>query len=151
MFNVDTNLVWSCFKQIESCFIDVKLLTTTSYVKNRFIGESGRSISDITGISDWFNIERLQVTMDLEKLFDSFDHDFLGSILRKFGFSKSFITWIEILFKDQLSCVENGGTTTQYFNIERGACKGDTTSAHLVILTLEILFLVIKKHPEKKV
>ena len=33
---------------------------------------------------------------------NSFYHDFLSSVLRKFGFGKNFITWIETLWKDQL-------------------------------------------------
>ena len=42
----------------------------TCHVKSRFTGKSGRLISDIIEISDWFNIERLLVTMDIEKVFD---------------------------------------------------------------------------------
>ena len=84
--------------------------------------------------------------MDIEKAFDSLDHIFLISVLKKFGFGKTFITWIEILLKDQQSC----GTTTQYFNLERGARQGDPVSAYLYILVLEVLFLFIKKHPEIK-
>ena len=37
------------------------------------------------------------VTMDIEKAFDSLDHSFLISVLRKFGFGENFIHWIEIL------------------------------------------------------
>ena len=88
--------------------------------------------------------------MDVERAFDSLDHSFLISVLKKFGFGKNFITWIEILLKDQQSCVINGGTTTQCFNLERGAPQGDPVSAYLFILVLEILFLFIKKHPEIK-
>ena len=58
--------------------------------------------------------------MDIEKAFDSLDHSSLISVLKKFDFGKNFITWIEILLKDQQSCVINGGTSTQYFNLERG-------------------------------
>ena len=39
----------------------------TSHVKNKFIKESGRLISDIIQISDWFNNERFLVTMDNKK------------------------------------------------------------------------------------
>ena len=88
--------------------------------------------------------------MSIEKAFDSISHSFLNSVLKKLGFGKNFITWIEILLKDQQSCVINGGTTTQCFNLERGAPQGDPVSAYLFILVLEILFLFIKKHPEIK-
>ena len=78
------------------------------------------------------------------------DYSFLISVLKKFGFGKIFITCIEILLKDQKSCVINGGTTTQYFNLERGVRQGDPVLTYLFILVLEILFLFIKKHPEIK-
>ena len=71
----------------------------TAYVKNKFIGEIGRLVSGIIEICGWFNIERFLVTMDIEKAFDSLDHDFLSSVLRKFGFGK-ILMWIEILLKD---------------------------------------------------
>ena len=56
----------------------------TAYVKHRFTGESGRLI-DITGFL---------ITMDIQKAFDSLDHNFLISVLKKFGSGKKFMTWI---------------------------------------------------------
>ena len=88
--------------------------------------------------------------MDIEKAFNSLVHIFLISVLKKFGFGKKIITWIIILLNDQLSCVINGGTTTQYFNLERGICECDPISAYLFITKLEVLFLLIKKHLEIK-
>ena len=38
--------------------------------------------------------------MDAEKASNSLDYIFLISVLKKFGFGKKFITWIEILLKD---------------------------------------------------
>ena len=91
----------------------------TAYVKNRFIGEIGRLISDIIEISSCFNITGFFVTIDIEKAFDSLDHSFLISVLKKFGFGKNFFTWIEILLKDQQSSVINGRITTQYFKLKK--------------------------------
>ena len=42
----------------------------TAYVKNRFIGESGRLIADIIEITDILNKEGFLVAMDIEKAFD---------------------------------------------------------------------------------
>ena len=54
-----------------------------------------------------------------------------------------FIDWIKILLKNQESYVINGGHTTKYFRLEKGARKGDPISANLFILVLEILFIFI--------
>ena len=69
----------------------------TTYVKNRFIRERGRSISDITAVSGCFNITAFFMPRDIEQAFDSLDHIFLISVLKKFGLGKNVITWIEIL------------------------------------------------------
>lgn len=62
------------------------------------MGESGRSFSDIIEISDWLNSARFLAFMDIEK--DSLEHNFLLSFLKKIGFGKNFMTWINILLKD---------------------------------------------------
>ena len=88
--------------------------------------------------------------MDIEKAFDSLDHKFLIYALEKYGFGKNFISWVKILLRNQESCVLNGGTTTKYFLLERGARQGDPISAYLFVLALEILFQLIKSKPEIK-
>ena len=95
----------------------------TPYVENRFIGESGRLIADITEITDVISKEGFLVTMDIEKAFDSLDHTFVISVLKKFGFGNNFLSWIETLILKQESCVINGGNTTHYFHLERLAPK----------------------------
>ena len=72
------------------------------------------------------------------------------SVLNKFGFGQNFIWWVEIILKNQESCVINGRTTTKYFKLNRGACQGDPISADLFILALESLFLLIKENPRIK-
>ena len=49
------------------------LTQQTAYIKNRFIGEGGRLISDIVNICDRNNIGGFLVTIDIEKGFDSLD------------------------------------------------------------------------------
>lgn len=58
----------------------------TASVKNRFIGE--RLVFGIIEISSWFNITGFLLIMDIVKAFDSLDHSFLNSVLKKLGFGK---------------------------------------------------------------
>lgn len=63
----------------------------TAYVKNRYIGESGRLISDIIKICESKNLEGYLVTMDIEKAFDSLDHAFLISALKNMDLVKALL------------------------------------------------------------
>ena len=122
----------------------------TAYIENRFICESGRLIADIIEITDIFNEEGFLVTMDIEKAFDPVDHTFLISVLKKFGFGNNFVNWIETLISKQEPCVINGGSTTQYFYLERGACQGNPISAYIFILALEVLSFLVRNNKDIK-
>ena len=50
-------------------------------LKNRFISERGRVMSDILEVSNLLALEGFLVTVDIEKVFDSVNHCFL---LRRF-------------------------------------------------------------------
>ena len=85
------------------------------------------------------------MTFDIEKAFDSVDHNFLLRVLENYGFSQDFLKSIGILLQNQESCVINGGTTTRYFSLKRSTRQGDPISAYLFILVLEIIFIFIKE------
>ena len=118
----------------------------TAYVSGRFIGESARVIADILETSVKLNMEGYILTMDIEKAFDSMDHSFLIEALKAYGFGETFITWIQIMLNNQESCVMNGGMTTGYFNLSRGARQGDPISAYLFVIVLEVFFVMIRKN-----
>ena len=56
----------------------------TVYVKNRFIGEGGRLISNILEMSESLNLKRYIVTVDIEKVFNSLSHSFLLACSKKY-------------------------------------------------------------------
>ena len=149
LLNVDTKIV---SKALASRFLPVlpSIISPdqTAYVKGRYIGESIRLISDILDISKKFNVSGYILTVDLQKAFDSIDHTFLLACLEKFGFGNNFITWISILLYDNESCISNGGHTTQYFKLNRGARQGDPIAAYLFIIVLEIFFIMIRSNKD---
>ena len=101
-------------------------------------------------MSEILKITGFLVTVDIEKAFDSVNHVFLSTILKKFGFSSEFVKWISILLKNQESCVINGGKTSKYFKLARGTRQGDPISAYLFIIVLEVVFLIINKRSSIK-
>ena len=82
-------------------------------------------ISGLIEICDQLEMKGLLMAIDIGKAFDSISHCFLIKILEKQGFEKGFIKWIKKLLQNQESCIVNGGTTTTYFQLEKGTRQGD--------------------------
>ena len=57
---------------------------------------------------------------------------------------------IQILLRNQESCIMNGGTTTKYFILQKSTREGDPISAHIFILVLEIAIIFIKENKNIK-
>ena len=117
----------------------------TANDKGKFISEGGRLISGTLEISDNLKIKRLLMTLDTGKAFDSVNHLFLITSLDKHGI-EDFIKWIQILIQNKETCIINGGTATNYFELEKFTREGDPISAYLFVLVLEITFLFIMKN-----
>ena len=62
-------------------------------------------------------MERVLVTMDIEKAFDSLNHNFLISALEKYGFGKNFISPVKYLLGDQVLSNINESTRAKYFSL----------------------------------
>ena len=120
------------------------------YVENRFVGESGRLIAHIIEITDVLNKEGFLVTMNVEKVFNSIDHTFFISVLKKFGFGNNFVSWIETLTSKQESCVINGSNAIQCFHLEKGARQGGPILAYIFILALKVLSFLVRNHKDIK-
>ena len=78
---------------------------------------------------EFFCVEEYLVTVDIQKAFDLINHCFLQSVLKRYGFGKTFIHIVRTLLKNQESCVIKGGKTTKCFPLQRGARQGDSVSA----------------------
>ena len=72
----------------------------TAYVNERFIGESGCLIDDVIKVCDIQKISGCLLTVDFKKAFDSLNHKFLITVLKKYRFGEDFIDWIKILLRD---------------------------------------------------
>ena len=108
--------------------------------------KSGR-LSNITEVTNIQQMKGFLVTMAVKKAFESLDYRFFISVLKKFGFGRNFISWIEVILKNQESSVFKGGTTAKYFKLNRGARQSDPISAYYSFWSLKLYFSLLKKNP----
>ena len=78
------------------------------------------------------------------------DHTFLLAALKKFGFGEYYIDWIRVLLSNNESCIINGGITSKYFKLLRGARQGDPIAAYLFIISLEVFFIMLRSNTDIK-
>ncbi len=68
----------------------------TGFIKGRYIGENVRTLMEIIEESNDNNIPGLIFFADFQKAFDSLDHNFIITCLKKLNFGESLIQWIEL-------------------------------------------------------
>lgn len=89
------------------------------------------------------HFKSLLLSIDLEKAFDSVDHDFLWKILNKFGFPNLFIECLKRLYKNATSKVLFNGFFTDPFKIECSVRQGCPLSMALFCLYIEPLIRML--------
>ena len=78
----------------------------TAYVQSRNTGESVRFIGDLIDHTDKENLDGMLFPADIEKAFDSLEHNVLFATLAKFGFGPDFVKWIKVIFQCKELCHE---------------------------------------------
>ena len=74
--------------RMEKVLLKIVNASQTGYLKGRYIGESIRTISQITSLTKTHNIPGLAVFLDFEKPFDCLEWNYLQKCLEVFNFGK---------------------------------------------------------------
>ena len=70
--------------------------------------------------------------------------------LKKFGFGKYFLTWINIIYNKPTFCIKNNGWLSAELTMQRGVRQGCAVSALLFVLAVEIFSVKLKQHKNIK-
>ena len=118
----------------------------SGFIKDRFIGDTIRTILDIIDYTDKYNKQGLLMMIDFEKAYDSVEWPFLFKVLEQCNFGPTFIKWIKTLYTGIESCVSNGGNSSSYFKVTKGMRQGDPLSSYLFVLVVEMLAIAIRNN-----
>ncbi|KAK6151806.1 hypothetical protein DH2020_014441 [Rehmannia glutinosa] len=77
--------------------------------------------------------------IDIRKAFDTLRWDFLLYVLRRFGFSETFVRWVEVVLRSSRISVLLNGMPVGYFACSRGVRQGDPLSPLLFCIAKEVL------------
>ena len=77
------------------------------------------------------------VSLDQEKAFDRVDHEYLFNVMSVFGFGKSFVTCVKLLYAGASCMVKVGGGLSRPVWVRRGIRQGCPLSGQLYTLAIE--------------
>ena len=147
LVNVDAKIISKVLAtRIKNVLPDIIHHNQSGFVKDRYIGETVRSIFDLMDFTHKENIPGLMIFIDFHKAFDSVEWNYLVTCLEAFCFGPDFIKWVKTLYKNIQSCVINNGLTTDYFALERGVRQGDPLSPYLFVVVVETLAIAIRQN-----
>ena len=96
LVNVDAKIISKVIAtRIKNILPHIIHCNQSGYVKDRYIGETIRSIFDIMDFTEKNNIPGLLIFIDFQKAFDSLEWNFLFHCLDAFNFGPEFKCWIK--------------------------------------------------------
>ena len=146
LLNVDYKILAKTIaKRIEPFLPKLIHSDQTGFIKDRYVGQNIRLLSDLMEYTDAKKISGIFLFVDFEKAFDSIEWSFISNTLELFNFGASIRKWFSLLYNGGETAVMNAGYMTNYFKISRGVQQGCPLSPFLFILAVELLATKIRQ------
>lgn len=110
------------------------------YIKGRFIGHN---IILIRRKHRWS-----ASLSGLKKAFDTVEWSFMLSVLKRFGFGDSLISWVNSLYGNTTSCANNCGWISKPFSVKRGIRQGCPLCPPFLFVIAEVTTVNLKANEQ---
>ena len=136
--------------RLQAVLIDIVGPYQVAYIKGRFIGTNVRMVQDIFDLYNEKNYSGLMLFADFKKALDSFEWNFLLSILQKFNFGEDFQKWVKLLYSKPCAFIKHNGFISDTYSIFRGVRQGCSLSSLMFILCMEVLSQHINQNKKSR-
>lgn len=142
----DYKILAKCLANRLKPFLEYMVNEYQTYcIPNRTIMDNLFLVRDIIDITN-LNSENVGIfAIDQEKAFDRVSHFYLFKTLEAFGVGQSFISWIQMLYKDASVMLKVGGGLSRPVAVLRGIRQGCPLSGMLYSLAIEPLLCKLRK------
>lgn len=146
LLTTEYKIISKCLANRLKEFLNLIIHKDQTYcIPKRTIMDNLFLIRDILDICKDFKMNVGLIALDQEKAFDRVDHNYLFNALKAFGFGKSFINWVKLLYTDAVCIVKVGGGLSCPIPVSRGIRQGCPLSGQLYSIAIEPLLFNLRK------
>lgn len=117
----------------------------SAFIKDRNILDVILMVNEVMDMAKREGLKCLVLKVDFEKAYDCVNWDFLRYAMKRMGFEKKWLSWMEaIVFTSSMAILVNRSNTRD-FKVERGLRQGDPLSPLLFVIVIEGLTCLMEK------
>ncbi|XP_035834035.1 uncharacterized protein LOC118482599 [Helianthus annuus] len=145
------NVLYKCISKVlcnrlKGCLDKLVSQNQSAFIPGRLISDNILLSQELVKGYDWKGgCPRVAVKIDLQKAYDSVNHEFIKNSLFHFGFHGKFVEWVMCCLDSVSYSVALNGNLYGFFRGEKGLRQGDPMSPYLFTIVMEVLNLIIKR------
>lgn len=146
LLNTDLKIISKALAlRIQSVIKEVVSEDQMGFIHGRSIRSNLLNIQGAVDYTDATQSEGILLAVDYSKAFNKIRWELIFKSLQTFGFGDLIIKMVRLIFKNIKSCVTNAGFSSASWFPSRGIRQGCCCSPSLVVLTVELMAIAVRK------